>query len=208
MNRQRLAGIVLVGGLTLSALAGCASVATTDGPLILTPAPLSAPLPTGDVIGQGLVLDPADGDPVLCLGPVAESAPPQCSGIPLVGWSWDGVPGPTDTDGTVWGSYAVAGTYAGDSFTVMGEPILLALYDPAPLPDPTDGVAGTATDAELESIAEELIPRLGDQVLGSAVHDGWLWVDVIWDDGSIQSAVDKEYGSTAVAIRSALVPLG
>ena len=58
----------------------------------------------------------------LCLGPVAESYPPQCSGIPLEGWSWEGVEG-SETSGDVrWGTYAVQGTYDGESLTVTAPP--------------------------------------------------------------------------------------
>ena len=53
----------------------------------LWPAP-----PEGEVVGQGTVMD-VGGEVELCLGAVAESYPPQCSGIPLTDWSWDGVDG-------------------------------------------------------------------------------------------------------------------
>lgn len=160
-------------------------------------------LPDGEVRAQGLVLD--DGStPKLCLGAVAESAPPQCSGIPLEGWSWDGVDGSEDTGGTRWGTYAVYGTYDGESFAVTRPPIMLALFDPMPLPDPTEGKAGAGTEAELLEIQNELPERLGDEYFASHPENGWLWVDVLWDDGTWQDAADGEFGAGKVIIRSAL----
>lgn len=205
--KRRLAAALVAGTCLL--LASCAS-ATTPSP---GAAPASAPdqglgavspgLPDGEVRGQGTVLD--DGTSAkLCLSAVAESAPPQCSGIPLVGWTWDGVDGKETMSGTTWGAYAVQGTYDGESFTVTQPPIMLALYDPIPLPDPTGGRAGTATDAEISEMQDALPERLGDAFLGSSAENGWLWADVLWDDGTWQDAADGEFGASKVVIRSAL----
>src|SRR5690242_3299087 len=50
------------------------------------------PVPDGEVRTPGLVtvLDPGTG-PELCLGPVAESYPPQCSGPKIEGFEWGDV---------------------------------------------------------------------------------------------------------------------
>jgi hypothetical protein len=146
----------------------------------------------------------AGGDVQLCLGPVAESYPPQCRGIPIEGWSWDGVDGSESSGDVRWGAYAVAGGWDGETLTVDGPPIMLALYDPMPLPDPTGGEPGSGDPAELESIQEELPSRLGDLLVSSHIENGWLWVDVVWDDGSLQKAADAEFGDGAVVVRSAL----
>ncbi|MBW9094729.1 hypothetical protein JNB62_13630 [Microbacterium jejuense] len=196
-------GIVAAGALVLLAATACAtssSGAGTPHPSLgaVTPVP-----PQGEVTATGTVLD-AGGDVRLCLGPVAESFPPQCSGIPLEGWSWDGVEGAETSGDTTWGAYAVRGTYDGESFTATQPPVLLALYDPIALPDPTDGKPGAGDDATLAAIQAELPGRLGDSYLGSTPQDGWLWVDVVWDDGTWQDAADAEYGADLVVVRSAI----
>ncbi|MBD3941082.1 hypothetical protein IF188_05135 [Microbacterium sp. NEAU-LLC] len=206
---SRSSGIVAAGAFVLLALTACASAApASGGPAAsgdataslgaVTPAP-----PEGEVTATGTVLE-VGGAAQLCLGPVAESAPPQCSGIPLAGWSWDGVDGATTSGETTWGAYAVRGTYDGGTFTATRPPVQLALYDPIALPDPTGGEPGTGDAATLAAIQDELPDRLGDSYLGSTPQDGWLWVDVVWDDGTWQDAADAEYGDQVVIIRSAI----
>ncbi|MDQ2697689.1 MAG: hypothetical protein M3Y46_02755, partial [Actinomycetota bacterium] len=162
--------------------------------------------PEGEVRAVGTVLD-AGGDPQLCLGAIAESYPPQCSGIPLEAWTWEGVDGAESSGDVTWGAYAVMGTYDGETFTVSQPPIMLALYDPIRPEDPTGGQPGAGDEAALASIQEELPELLGDAYLSSYPQDGWLWVDVVWDDGSWQGAADTAYGEDVVIIRSAIQPL-
>ena len=83
-------------------------------------------------------------------------------------------------------------------------PIMLALYDPMMAEDPTGGKPGNGEEADLVAIQEELPDRLGDAYLSSYPEDGWLWVDVVWDDGTWQDAADAEFGDDVVLIRSAL----
>ena len=189
-----------LGAASVIALAGCATPAGSDAPTLGTewPAP-----PSGEVVGQGTVMDTA-GVVELCLGPIAESYPPQCSGIPVSGWSWDGVEGAESSGDVVWGSYAVQGTFDGEKFTVTQPPIMLALYDPMPFPDPTDGKPGAGDEETLVEIQDELPALLGEAYLSSSAENGWLWVDVVWDDGTWQDAADSAYGDDVVIIRSAL----
>lgn len=56
--------------------------------------------------------------PMLCLGGVMDSLPPQCGDVPITNWDWDRVPGEERLRGTVWGLYHVVGTYDGAAFTV------------------------------------------------------------------------------------------
>lgn len=94
--------------------------------------PTSVPPPDSEVVGVGTVMDVGQGDPELCLGAIAESFPPQCSGIPISNWDWAPVKDTSESSGTTrWGSYAVTGTYDGETFTVTKEPMSSALYDPA-----------------------------------------------------------------------------
>lgn len=164
-------------------------------------------LPDGEVLAQGTVLD-SDGSPELCLGAIMESLPPQCSGIPLIGWSWEGVEGAESSGGTTWGAYAVQGTYDGAAFTVTQDPILLALYDPAQPDDPTNGEPGPADAARLDEVQDAVHADLGDAVLTSWPQNGRLWVQVVWDDGTMQDAADATYGDDVVVIHSSLREVG
>ena len=113
-------------GSTVTDPAGRASTPAAAGGAM----PTSVPADDVEVIGVGTVLDA--GRPELCLGPVAESAPPQCSGIPVEGWDWRQVRGTFESSGgTRWGGYAVTGTYDGTTLTLTQEPVSSALYDPA-----------------------------------------------------------------------------
>ena len=159
--------------------------------------------PEGRVIGTGTVLDVA-GAPQLCLGAVAESYPPQCTGIPLDGWTWDGVEGSETSGDTTWGTYAVYGTFDGERYTITDPPIMLALYDPIRPEDPAGGVDGTSSEADLTRVQDELSTSLGRDALTLWTERGYVWVSVIWDDGSLQDAVDETYGDDVVLVTSAL----
>jgi hypothetical protein len=102
--------------LALLALAACAErpVGYGDGGTSGGPSP-------GDTVTHetnGFVLDDGSG-PVLCVGGVMESFPPQCDGIPMIGWDWDRVEGGESAQGVSWGSFTVIGTYDGATFTVV-----------------------------------------------------------------------------------------
>lgn len=152
----------------------------------------------------------ADDGMWFCLGPVRESWPPQCDGIPLKGWSWEGVEGSESSDDMRWGMYALTGTYDGTSFTVRHEPIPLALYDPMVPEDPTGGATGATGEARLLEIQDDLPELLtpGTQYFSSWPDRGYLWVQVIWDDGTIQQSLDAHYGKDVIVVQSALREIG
>ncbi|WP_141651312.1 hypothetical protein [Microbacterium sp. 3J1] len=203
-SRLHLAAASVFGVLGLAACSGGAgsSPAPTSSGSVTWDAASVAP-PEGRVIGAGTVLDGA-GDAELCLGPIAESYPPQCAGIPVDGWTWDGVDGSETGGDTTWGSYAVYGTYDGERYTITDPPILLALYDPIRPDDPAGGVDGTSSDTALAAAQEELSESLGRDALTLWVERGYVWVQVVWDDGSLQDAVDATYGDGVVIVTSAL----
>lgn len=187
-------------------LTACASAPAgqpSDSPALgeIRPAP-----PASEVIAGGTVLE-TNGSAELCLGPVAESYPPQCSGIPLVGWAWEDVDGYESAADATWGTYAVQGTFDGTTFTVTSPAIMLALYDPMMREDPTNGAPGRGDDQTLTQISDELAAVMGEEFLAAAPADGWLWVDVVWDDGTWQDAVDAAYGDDMVVVRSAMQPI-
>ncbi|EON22853.1 hypothetical protein CF8_3216 [Nocardioides sp. CF8] len=63
------------------------------------------------------VLDDGDG-PELCLGGVAESLPPQCSGPPVLDWTWaDHAGAYEEADGVRWGEFTLVGDWDGTAFT-------------------------------------------------------------------------------------------
>ena len=174
---------------------GSDSVATPDGVI-------AAP---GQVVGQGTVIQTGDTPPQFCLGPVMESYPPQCSGPELIGWDWDAVEGHETAGDVTFGAYAIWGTWDGTAFTAT-ESIMLALYDPMPFVDPLldPENAGDTSEAELTRIQDELSDSAPFPILSSGQMNGYLFVDVIYDDGSIQAWVDQEFLPDTVAIRGAL----
>lgn len=109
-----------------------------------TPPASDAVSSSGRVEGSSTILQTPEGPAELCLGGVLESLPPQCSGIPLVGWDWDAVEGEERASGTTWGSFHVVGTYDGGTFTIVeaGPPVTPSSEGPdftAPCPEPAGG---------------------------------------------------------------------
>ena len=58
----------------------------------------------------------------LCTGPVAESYPPQCDGIPITNWDWGSVPNEQVASGVRWGDYRVEGNVEEGEFTLTARP--------------------------------------------------------------------------------------
>lgn len=193
----------------IAALAGCGGApgAAPDADRTARLGALAPALPDGEVLGQGTVIDQG-GEAKLCLGGVAESYPPQCAGLPLVGWTWDGVDGAETSGDVTWGVYVVQGTYDARALAVTQPPIQLALYDTIPTVDPTGGRPGAGAEDDLLALQDQLPERLGADYLSSAPMNGWLWIDVVWDDGTWQGAADAEFGADTVVVRSALRPVG
>lgn len=204
-RRTRLAYAIVVAASAL-ALASCASAAPgSDTPTGQSLGSTYPAPPGGAVSGVGLVMDVA-GEVELCLGPIAESYPPQCAGTPIEGWTWDGIDGYESSGETTWGMYAVQGTYDGQSFTLTQPPIMLALYDPM-IEEPPAIASGDTDEATLLAIQDELPEALGVDYFTSSIENGYLWVSVLWDDGTWQAAADADFGENVVFIRPALRPI-
>ena len=124
-------------------VAGCGSTTppAADDPSG-SPSP-STPAGRSVVRGIGMVLDDGDG-PVLCLGPIMTSLPPQCGGPKLVGWDWDGVEAARRA-GVRWTEpeYVVTGTFDGTTLTLTQRLILSEEYD---------GPRSTRSDEEDDSL--------------------------------------------------------
>jgi hypothetical protein len=208
-RRRHLLALALSAASVLI-LTACATPPATSGAADAPPGHSLGSLwpgpPDGEVGVQGTVMDVA-GDVQLCLGAVADSYPPQCSGIPITNWSWDAVDGSETSGNVTWGAYTVQGMYDGRKFTITQPPIMLALYDPMAPADPTGGKAGAGDEATLLQIQDSLPDLLGDAYLSSSPENGRLLVDVVWDDGTWQDAANDDYGSDVVLIRSAMRPV-
>lgn len=111
---------------------------------------------------DSMVLDDPGRPPVLCLGGVADSLPPQCDGIPIADWDWEAVDGEQSAAGSTWGEFHVVGTYDGETFTLLeagpprpaeqveGDPVDTPCAEPEggwSSPDPSK-----ATDAHLREL--------------------------------------------------------
>lgn len=71
---------------------------------------------------SGIVLESRAHGPEFCLGGILESYPPQCGGLPLVGWDWDDVDNEESASGTKWVGVYLEGTYDGERFTLTAPP--------------------------------------------------------------------------------------
>jgi len=192
--------------IAVAVAVGASGCATPNAPGGEPPSGVAA---SGEVVGQGTVLQVAPAAPQLCLGAVAESYPPQCDGPEIVGWDWDEVDGEESASGVTWGAYAVQGTWDGERFTVTQPPVLLALYDPMPIkvPELDPANAGSTSEAELVRIQEELAGERLFEFLTSAPQNGYLFITVVYDNGDIQRYLDERYGADVVVIQSALRPV-
>jgi hypothetical protein len=197
-KRARALISVVAAAVVLSATA-CASPADPGEAPSEEPATLTA------VVGQGTVLQVEDAAPQFCLGAVMESYPPQCSGPELLGWDWDAVEGDESASGVTWGTYAVWGDWDGERLEVTGT-IMLALYDPMHVEDPylDPDNAGSSSEAQLLSIQGALPAEAPVEVLTSIPQNGYLFVTVVYDGGSVQEWADLTYGPDVVLIRPAL----
>ncbi|MDJ0349706.1 hypothetical protein [Cryobacterium sp. PH29-G1] len=202
-RRLIIATLVATGLFAVTACAGDASGGTDSGPVAL---PQPTPTDT-ELVGQGTVLQKGHAEPMLCLGPIMESYPPQCSGPTISGWNWS-LARYSETASTVtWGTYAVFGIWNGEAFAQTQPPIPLALYSPIGSPDPLREAenAGASDTATLQRISDEIAAT---QILATVPMNGYLWVSVTYDDGTIQHFFDQQYGPDVVIVQSALLPVG
>jgi hypothetical protein len=111
------AAAMLLGGCGTATSTPQTEDQPTDSPAERPTTVLAADGPVRTAHGA-TVIDEGDG-PQACMGGVAGSYPPQCQGVPLAGWSWDGVPGDyEEASGVRWGTFVVTGTFDGTTLTV------------------------------------------------------------------------------------------
>lgn len=203
MRRRTRGALIPLAAGTALVLSGCLGGA---GPLAPGAVPSGAGPADGEVIGTGTVLDDGSG-PEFCLGPVAESYPPQCSGPTIVGWDWSSIEGWERASGVTWGAYALQGEWDGERFTLTQPPIMLALYDPMaeapdPLFDPEN--AGDTAESRLLEIQAEVHNLDVGEIFASIPMNGRILLEVLYDDGSLQRYLDDRYGEDVLVVRSAL----
>ncbi|MGY2704629.1 hypothetical protein [Nocardioides sp. HB32] len=195
--------------LALAAVLLVAACGSDSGTTATDPAgaasPTAVPAAPGQVRTRAIATVMDTGTPELCLGAVAESWPPQCSGPPVDGWDWTRHEGTYQkSDSTRWGQYVVTGTWDGTTLTYE-DAVPGAAYDPMAEPSPTYPLPSVEhTRAELQDIADEVGRDLpGAQ--GASVDGRRVLVDVVYDDGSLQDQVDEQYGEGVVVVVPALV---
>ncbi len=135
---------------------------------------------------------------------------PSARGREIDGWDWESIELKESVEDVTWGAYAVIGFWDGERFELKEPPIPLALYDPMPMdPDPRldPATPGAGTESQLEEIHTSMTEEKPFDQLSSWSENGYLFVTVIYDDGSLQEYVDERYGPDLVAIVSALTTL-
>lgn len=193
-----------------AALTGCgdASSETTQEAVPALPAasPTSMLPAKGPVRAIATVLDEGDG-PMLCLGGIAMSLPPQCTGPTVADWDWAAHPEAESARGVRWGAYTMVGEWDGTTFTPSD--VRLSTPDDWPAEDvealfatrcsePEGGwvpVEPTTTTAETLSAAHRAVEKLPDYAIS-------------WGDQSInpqwEAAQDIDGGEGSLEIELAM----
>lgn len=203
----RFAGCAIIVAL-LAALSACTSSPPPSGEL--PPHPTGQPSATavpGELVGRGFVRQEGNQLPIFCMGGIATSDPPLCSGPPLRGWDWSKADGEETVGNVTYGDFVVHGTWDGTSFTVTRPPRKIASNESWGEPDPRQDPRnpGTASKARLKQIQRE-IWETERPAADTQVENGYLFRYVPYDDGSLQRATDKRYGPGIVVVRSRLRP--
>jgi hypothetical protein len=171
---------IVMAGVLVVLVTGCG--ATEDAPPpAARPAPPAAPAESTLYEATTTVLEAPGSGPMLCLGPMLLSLPPQCGDVPVTGWSWKAVEGEESAAGVTWGTFHVVGTYDGESFTLVDvgpprpqeEPDADLFEPPCPEPDGgwvvTDPGASTQDD---DGPAQAYATRQPDYVSSWVHHVG------------------------------------
>lgn len=127
----------------------------------------------------GTVLEAPGGGPMLCLGPMLMSLPPQCGDIPIRGWSWDAVEGEQRHGGVRWGEFRVVGRYDGETFALVeagppgpaqAEPVEDLFVPPCPEPEGGWLAEGAAASQSEVGGAEGYARRQAEYVRSWVFH--------------------------------------
>lgn len=208
---MRTAKIIGVAAASALLLVGCATAGSGDGADAL-PSPTATANEDGTfsvstLVPYTVVDDPSSGDaPQLCIGVVADTAPPKCSGVTLTGWDWEAVEGDfEESDDSRWGLFTVAGDYSPENETLEVTSVDTEATDELPVEPRCEGDNCVQPTDELSDIASEIMSSTPG-VLSSTVDGfGTVNVSVTFDDGSLQNSLDEQYGAGTVEVTSVLV---
>jgi hypothetical protein len=129
--------------------------------------------------GNVFVLDEPDRDPTVCFGAVADSLPPQCRGIPILGWDWSRVEGEESASNTTWGFFHVVGTYDGRTFNVReAGPPKTEGSDRDPIDTPCPEPDGGWTSPDLSKASDHDLVALMRAVEEAPDFAG-IWIDYV-----------------------------
>ena len=121
---MRKLALAVPAGLVVLVLGACGAGGPGDSEVATPPASTPAPAAERVYEADTLVLERRGGlghprhGPMLCLGGVLLSYPPQCGDVPIANWDWGAVAGEETASGASWGQYHVVGTYDGEIFAV------------------------------------------------------------------------------------------
>jgi hypothetical protein len=115
VGRRGTAALVALGLVVIGACGSASKAAVPRGPQLYE--------------GSFTVLS-EPGKPANLCHVIETSLPPQCDGLPVVGWNWDAVSDEESRNGTNWGAWHVVGTYNGKHFTLVGTPTSRQRADP------------------------------------------------------------------------------
>jgi hypothetical protein len=140
------------------------------------------------------VLESPTHGPQLCLGGMALSLPPQCSGPDVVGWDWDLVDNEEALVGTTWGSYSVVGTWDGAwlSVTEPPGPPVDPVVEPSDFSSPCDPPAGGW------AVVDDAIATEDAQYAAMAHAEAEPDYAGAWVDQSINPASEQEQAEPAM----------
>ena len=212
MNRSAL---VVVAVLSLFS-GGCGAAETVDDAETQ-----AREGPSGLYEANATVLDNGYDGPMLCLGTILTSLPPQCGDVPIANWDWNAVKTEQTRAGTSWGDYHVVGTYDGERFAVTevgpyeesepepgGDPFA------SPCPEPEGGwVAsdpGRTSQEDFDAaarFAESQPDAVAVWVSVVGNPEGLVEIGVVAAGEDAQRALDERYGAGAVRLDPALQPV-
>lgn len=115
MSMKRHLCLLLVLVATSCGDPGAPSAGAPNSPAPRSSTPANSP---GEAIheGTGMIIQTGADSPELCLGPVMDSLPPQCSGPPVIGWDWDLIADEETAGEVTWGYATVVGHFDGERF--------------------------------------------------------------------------------------------
>lgn len=128
-----------------------------------------------------MVLENPERGPMLCLGTILESLPPQCGDVPIADWDWDRVKGEEKLADTIWGRYHVTGTLDGKSFTLTDvDPPQTedSGFGSDPIGTPCDEPEGGWQVTDPNRAGQDDVVASNAAVLGDPEFAG-LWIDYL-----------------------------